>query len=215
MYRKEAEVSKDQDLASRIETVKWEIEQSKNVTFKRNRLDLLGQLLREEKRENRLVRPTIFLSFAGSVGETLIQTVIPALRKLRIPGSEKTFEVENGMKIDGAPVVLDHIREKVEPCFVFLGILTGKYQLEARDVKKAQYAPGAWVLLEAGIAVSLGLNVVYLIQDGVHDSYWHDTHAHVRHAHFGPGNYQAGLSHVRELVLEYYNKLRKGDQEPL
>jgi hypothetical protein len=194
-----------QNLAGRIESVRREIDRASDVTFKSKRIELLDDLLREEERQNRLVRPRIFLSFAGK-GQTLVKDVIRSLRKTPVPGSDQTFGVENGMKIEGDPLVLAHIRERIEPCFVFLGIMTREYQLGGSS--EGQYAPGAWVLLEAGMAASLDLDVLFLIENGIHDSFWRH-HDHVTQAHFDRANLGPGLKHAEAIIQGYFRKRKR------
>ena len=175
---------------------------------KLKRIYLLDGLLREERRENRLLNPTIFLSFAGSQGEKMIQDVLPSLRGQKVPGTNRGFLVETGMATRGQPKVMEHIVEKMEPCFLFFGILTCEFRLDQDDGDGGAYAPGAWVLLEAGIAIELGLRVVFFVEHGVHRSFWLEPFREWRHARFDPNKYLAGMSLAREIVVGHYKDLR-------
>jgi hypothetical protein len=172
------------------------------------RIYLLDELLREERRENRLLNPTIFLSFAGAQGEKMLQDVLPSLRGQKIPGKNKGFLVETGMATRGQPRVMGHIVEKMEPCFLFFGILTCEFRLDQDDGDGGSYAPGAWVLLEAGIAIELGLRVVFFVENGVHRSFWLEPFREWRHARFDPVKYLAGLGLAKEIIVEHYKDLK-------
>lgn len=182
-----------------------------STTHPNRRIALLEQLLLDEQRENRLVDPHIFLSFAGNEGENLIQEVLPALRKLRVPGGG-TFKVETGMAIRGKTNVLDHVTSKMAKCCIFFGIMTGEFPLEVRDDEGGTFAPGAWVLLEAGIARGLGLEIVFFVEHGVHGSFWKNAFGHVRQSRFRRSNYRADLALATELVLEHYTNLKALEQ---
>jgi len=204
-----------ESFASRIKVARKHIEEldegaeGGRISHKDRRLDLLDQLLREEQRENRLVEPYVFLSFAGNEGENLIQDVLPAIRRLRVPGGSGTFKVETGMAIRGRTNVLDHVTERIAPCCIFVGIMTKEHPLDGvKDDEGGTFAPGAWVLLEAGIARGLGLEIIFLVENGIHGSFWKNAFGHIRQAKFDRSNYKPGLDFVCELVLEHYRELR-------
>jgi len=173
------------------------------------RASYLNRLLHMERSENRLHSPEVFLSFAGGNGESLYKEVIPALRSLKIPGERKKFQVLTGMSAKGKPRVMKHIVSKVEQCCIFFGILTREHEISSIDDEGGRYAPGAWVLLEAGMAIGLGLRVVFFVERGVHKGFWLDPLGSWRHAKFDTKSYQSSLKLATGLVLEHYEELRK------
>lgn len=179
--------------------------ESRQASIKR--LGYLEHLVHDERRENRLRTPKIFLSFAGDAGEDLIQDVFPALRKLQVPNSDRTFKVETGMSATGKPQVMDHIVSKVEKCCIFFGILTREHKIGHADDEGGSHAPGAWVVLEAGMAIGLDLRVVFFVEQGVHKGFWQGPMGSWRHARFERSSYRSGLRVATGLVLEHYKEL--------
>lgn len=172
------------------------------------RINYLERLNSFERRDNRLIKPTVFLSFAGKLSESMIQDVYPEIRKLTTPDTGERFEVNTGMSREGKPMVMDHIIEKMESCCIFLGILTKEHRLYEGDDDGNNHTPGAWVILEAGIAIGLGLRVIFLVENGIHESFWYNPLGSWRHAMFERENYRSGLAGAKNLILEHYRNLR-------
>ena len=164
--------------------------------------------------ENKLIHPKVFISFAGKVGEKLMHKAFGEIRKMKAPDTGTSFLVETGMGKRGEPEVMRHIVDKIKPCCIFLGILTREHSLQNSDDEHNSYAPRSWVLFEAGIAIGLGLRIVFLVEDGVHKNFWFDPLGHWRHAKFDRDEtaFRKGVSMATQLIKEHYRSLKKLDK---
>lgn len=82
-----------------------------------------------------------------------------------------------------------------------------------QDLSKAGHdvrpgIPSSWVILEAGMAQSLGLPVVLLVENGIHPDFWFKAMGHWRQAHFRRDNPEPGLAFLATLIQEHYRRLR-------
>jgi hypothetical protein len=175
------------------------------------RIDYIDKVSNQYRSEDKLRAPKVFISFAGQEGYKLMETIWRDIRNIRTPDTGNAFGVETGMKGTGEPEVMRHVINKIEPCCIFLGILTAEDVLQQKDEDGNNFAPGPWVLLEAGIAIGLGLRIVFLVEEGIHRKFWFDPLGAWRHAKFEKGSetYKQGLKVAAGLILEHYRNLRK------
>jgi hypothetical protein len=171
------------------------------------RISMIDELVRADLEANKLSNPKIFVSFAGEYGAELASgLVIPALRRLKIPDTGRGFETRNGMMSHGDPEVIRHISGMIDQCCIFFGILTKEFKIEASG--PIRWAPGGWVLLEAGMALSKGLRIVLFVEQEVHKNFWFNMLGSVRHAAFDRNKPTPGINLAKVLVLENYQSLR-------
>ncbi|KYK38476.1 MAG: hypothetical protein AYK18_07325 [Theionarchaea archaeon DG-70] len=170
------------------------------------RIKYLESLLNEYRKEDRLREPKVFISFSGEIGYKLMKQAHNSLRQTESFPGRPNFGVETGMKASGSPIVLDNITAHMEPCCLFLGILTKEYDLSTEDNEGNRGAPGAWVLYEAGMAISLGLRCVLLVESGIHKKFWFEVVGRWRQAKFERHAFDAGFRFAVELLKEHYNE---------
>lgn len=151
----------------------------------------------------RLLKPTVFLSFAGESGEKLVDQVYAAIRKTPACPFGPHFDVETGMRQSGHPEVMKHIKMHLRRSCIFLGIMTAEIPL-ATPEDSGGFAPGAWVLIEAGMASALDIPCVLLVEEGVHESFWKEQLGSIRHVHFSKRSLAADLGHVMLRLQEHY-----------
>ncbi len=178
------------------------------VEAKRAYLDMM---LQEEMHNNKLSNPKVFVSFAGSTGRQIFEDVIKRINQTKTPDKLISFHAQHGMRIDGKgeSEVRNHILSAMKPCCIFIGILTEEYQLTGGE---GRFAPGGWSLFEAGMALSLGLPVIFFFQEGIHDEFWKKYLGDKRHVPFTLKTYQRGLGSLMKRIQEAYRDLRKGSR---
>src|SRR5258708_165351 len=139
--------------------------------------------MRERAEENRsLDAPEVFVSFTSEIGREIMLAVIRQIDKRRVPGTNRSFHARHGMDLAprGRARVLDHIITRMRPCCIFVGILTKDWNIDGTN----EGAPGGWTLIEAGMALGLGLEVVFFLQEGISERFWRPFAGHVRHIRF-------------------------------
>lgn len=175
------------------------------------KLQYLYSIQRQESLENKLRNPKVFVSFAGDAGNQFLTEVSREIGKLKTDSGER-FQAFNGMRMKGDPFVLTHIVETIRQCCIFIGILTKEYKLNSSDDEEGSYAPGSWVLLEAGMAISLGLRVIFLVEEGIHKNFWLDPLGAWRHAKFKTDARQVGVNFVMHLIQTHYRELQNDSE---
>lgn len=172
------------------------------------RIHLLDRVEHEEEQANKIMRPKIFVSFAGEDGREIMERVIPSLRRLKVPGTGESFHVNTGMMRDGKPDVVEHIIDKMNECCIFFGILTEEFTASDSGHSNSS-VPGAWAMIEAGMALALGLNIIFFSHINIHRSFWFNPRGNFRHALFGQHNFEEALETAKRLVLEHYEEILK------
>jgi hypothetical protein len=152
-------------------------------------------------RRARLLRPKVFISFAGDVGEELSRKAYAAVRKTQACPYGPHFEVENGMRDSGHPLVMEHIRLHLNRCCLFLGIVTAETPLAGGN---GSSAPGAWVLIEAGMATALEIPCVLLVEETVHESFWKEQLGSWRHVRFSRSAPEGDLNRAMLILQEHF-----------
>lgn len=184
------------------ETTRFESESKKRY---------LQKILVEEEQNNKLNEPKVFVSFTGATGRDLLEEVIKKINHTKTTDTKVNFRARNGMRADqaGKSDVMDHVIEQIKPCCIFVGILTKEYELTDINPKGGNFAPGGWALLEAGMALSLGLPVIFFFQDGIHEEFWKKYLGHKKHVKFELKTYKRELGLLMKRVEEAYKELRK------
>lgn len=171
----------------------------------------LQQVIREEEEGHSLnVRMAqVFVSFAGRPAEAVFSEVLRAINALRIDDTDTKFRARHGMGFEerGKPDVLEHIAMSMKECSIFVGILTKEHELVHQDKKGNNFAPGSWAIIEAGMAIGLGLQVVFFIEEGVHTDFWFQTLGSQRHAHFEHKNRHHRIRSLMTLIQQRYRAL--------
>ena len=173
------------------------------------RIEYLEFLQKQYEQENRLREPKVFVSFSGKDGEELMVRVLRALHQTESFPRAPNFDVVKGMKGDGPTEVLDFIRERMQLCYIFLGILTEKYTLDHIDEGGKKYVPAAWILIEAGMAIGLGLRCVFLAESNIHKRFWFDIIGGWRQVKFDKQNFDLRLEVAIKRIKKHYEELRK------
>ncbi|MBI3822740.1 MAG: hypothetical protein HY289_08670 [Planctomycetes bacterium] len=172
-----------------------------DIKLRKDYLELLKTRYTEEPSlKERLERPQVFVSYSEETGKEYMKAAKTALL-------QKKFKVKSGMELDGtARDVIKHIRSKMKPCCLFLGILT-------QDVKLSEerlYAPAAWVHIETGMALGLDLRVVLLYHESIADEWWKPIFDHKRQIKFTDKDFHVRLQYaVKELANEHAELLKE------
>ena len=175
----------------------------------RERLEYIDEILRRDRFENRIREPAVFLSYAKKSGKELRNEIYRAIRSVKAPGTDLSFKVLTGFSAEGEPLVVDHVVYNLEMCCIFVGVLTAEYGIKSGADEEGGFVPGAWVLLEAGLAIGLRLPVVFLVERGVRKDFWFDQLGGRRHVEFERGNMIQAMKVLKTVVAENYKYLRR------
>jgi hypothetical protein len=114
------------------------------------------------------------------------------------------------MKLDvpSEPKVIEHIASTMRRCCICVVILTREHRTAIPDKEGNIAVPGGWSILEAGMAIGLGLPVIFFFDKGVHQEYWKDFLGDRRHVAFEGETYKGKpLDFLMIRIRDDYRKL--------
>lgn len=175
--------------------------------FKKERLSYIKEAYRVDRIQNRLRQPAVFLSYAKKSGAELANDIRKTIRKTVAPAVNRNFELKTGFSRKGEPKVVNHIISEIEQCSIFVGVLTKEYEVKPQRGEGGGFIPGAWVLLEAGMAIELDLSIIYFVEKEVRRDFWLDQLGDWRHVEFQRRGLQSALETLKNAVVERYQAL--------
>lgn len=132
----------------------------------------LQKLKESYENDHKLEEPKVFISYTERYGSKIMRKLYSKIKHTKVPGQGRKFDPKHAMDDKGKPKVHDKVESEIRPCFLFLGILTREHLLSTGEGEEEQYAPGAWVLYEAGIAMGMGIPVHFIMEKGVKKEFW-------------------------------------------
>jgi len=122
------------------------------------------------------------------------------------------FDVKDGFqdhkKAEGK--VLKTVLNQMRTCSLFIGILTQEYQYN--HTGKMRWSPSIWSLAEIGMAISIGIPYILLVQEEIHEDCWRKVSPEKVHFHFNDDDFDNKCIEMIEMANNLFNAyaIRKG-----
>lgn len=170
-----------------------------------SRLKVLRKQLEKLEARGRLSEKTLFLSYSTSIEEN-------HLSYIKNRASFHDFHIKDAYAdYNSDPKIIANVRQGIEECFFFLGVLTPRKDLRIiennGDIK---YMPSIWLIEEKGMALAMAKRFRLLIDKNVHEAAWRSVNAETLHYFFDETNFRENVDKVLDsLNREYKNYLKE------